>query len=270
MPRLFDDVAECVENTLSRVGPHLVLALPLGIGKPNPLVNEFYRRAQRDSRITLQIYTALSLRVPQWKGELERRFVEPLVQRLFGADVPLDYVRDLHAGALPGNVQVTEFFLNPGALLGVDDSQRNYVSTNYTHVARDVAARGVNVIAQLVAKRTVDGRAEYSLASNPDVTIDLLAQLAPQRRQGRQVVVIGEVNRQMPFMFGAAAVNAEEFDCIVENPRYEYDLFAPPNQALGSVEYAIGLYAARLIRDGGTLQIGIGELGDAVVYGLQL
>src|SRR5580658_38946 len=104
MPRLFDDVAECVENTLGRVGPHLVLALPLGIGKPNPLVNEFYRRAQRDSGISLQIYTALSLRAPQWHGELERRFLQPLVQRLFGADVPLDYVRDLHAGVVPGNV----------------------------------------------------------------------------------------------------------------------------------------------------------------------
>jgi hypothetical protein len=47
MPRIFDDVAECVETTLGRVGPHIVLALPLGIGKPNPLANEFYRRALR-------------------------------------------------------------------------------------------------------------------------------------------------------------------------------------------------------------------------------
>jgi acyl-CoA hydrolase len=270
VPRLFDDVAECVENTLSRVGPHVVLALPLGIGKPNPLVNEFYRRAQRDPGIRLQIYTALSLRAPQWKGELERRFLEPLVRRLFGSDVPLDYVRDLHAGTVPANVQVTEFFLDPGALLGVGAAQRNYVSTNYTHVARDVAARGVNVIAQLVAKRNIDGRSEYSLGSNPDVTLDLLELLAPQRRKGREVVVIGEVNRQMPFMFGPAAINADELDCILEHPRYEYDLFAPPNQRLGSVDFAIGLYGARLVRDGGTLQIGIGELGDAVVYGLQL
>jgi hypothetical protein len=36
MPRTFDDVAECMESTLARVGPHIVLALPLGIGKPNP------------------------------------------------------------------------------------------------------------------------------------------------------------------------------------------------------------------------------------------
>src|ERR1700733_648797 len=208
MPRIFDDVAECVESTLGRVGPHIVLALPLGIGKPNPLANEFYRRARRDPTLTLKIFTALSLRAPQWKGELERRFLEPLVARLFGDCVPLDYVTDLHGSGVPPNVQIVEFFLDPGALLGVPHSQQHYVSTNYTHVARDVAAQGVNVLAQLVAKRSVDGRSEYSLGSNPDITLDLLEHLAPQRRSGREGGVVGEVNRQMPFMLGPAAVSA--------------------------------------------------------------
>jgi acyl-CoA hydrolase len=270
MPRTFDDVAECVESTLGRVGPHIVLALPLGVGKPNPLANEFYRRARRDSSITLKIFTALSLRAPQWRGELERRFLEPLTQRLFGNDVPLDYVRDLHENAIPPNVEIVEFFFYPGALLHVGHSQRHYVSTNYTHVARDLVARGVNVIAQLVAKRSIDGRTELSLGSNPDITIDLLELLAPQRRQGREVVVIGEVNRNMPFMFGPANIAADAFDFLLEHDRYDYELFAPPNQRLQTADHAIGLYGARLVRDGGTLQLGIGELGDAVVYGLQL
>ncbi|HEY2145077.1 MAG TPA: acetyl-CoA hydrolase/transferase C-terminal domain-containing protein [Steroidobacteraceae bacterium] len=270
MARIFDDVGECVESTLSRVGRRIVLALPLGVGKPNPLVNEFYRRARRDSSLSLKIFTALSLRTPQWSSELERRFLEPLVTRLFGACVPLDYVADLHQGEVPGNVEIVEFFFDPGALLNVEHSQRHYVSTNYTQVARDVAAHGVNVIAQLVAKRSLEGRSEYSLGSNPDVTLDLLEHLQPQRKAGREVVVIGEVNKQMPFMFGAAAVGAEIFDFLVDHPRYDYDLFAPPNQRLSTVDYAIGLYCARLVRDGGTLQIGIGEIGDAVVYGLQL
>jgi acyl-CoA hydrolase len=270
VPRTFDDVAECVESTLARVGPRIVLALPLGIGKPNPLANEFYRRARRDPAIALKIITALSLHAPQWHGELERRLVQPLGERLFGNDVPLDYVRDLHANSVPENVEIVEFFLDPGALLHVAHSQRHYVSTNYTHVARDVAAQGVNVIAQLVAKRSMEGRTEYSLGSNPDVTVDLLELLAPQRREGREVVVIGEVNRNMPFMFGPAAVAEETFDFLVEHPRYDYDLFAPPNRPLRAADYAIGLYGARLVRDGGTLQLGIGELGDAVVYGLQL
>jgi acyl-CoA hydrolase len=270
LTRIFDDVAECVESTLSRVGPRIVLALPLGIGKPNPLVNDFYRRAQRDPRISLKIFTALSLRAPVWHGELERRFVEPLVERIFGDDVPLDYVRDLHAARLPANVEIVEFYLDPGALLWTADSQRHYISSNYTHVARDVASRGVNVIAQLVAKRSIESRSEYSLGSNPDVTLDLLELLEPQRRRGRDVAVIGEVNRQMPFMLGPAAVPAETFDFLVEHPRYDYGLFGPPNRRLQTADFCIGLYAARLVRDGGTLQLGIGELGDAVVYGLQL
>src|SRR3984885_1143256 len=270
MPRIFYDVAECVESTLSRVGSRIVLALPLGIGKPNPLANEFYHRARRDPALSLTIFTALSLRAPHWQGELERRFLEPLVARLFGGCVPLDYVTDFHAAGIPENVRVVEFFLDPGALLNVEHSQRHYVSSNYTHVARDVAAQGVNVVAQLVAKRSVEARTEYSLGSNPDVTLDLLEHLAPQRRAGRDLVVIGEINRQMPFMFGPAAVAADTFDSLIEHPRYDYDLFAPPNQRLHTADYAIGLYGARLVRDGGTLQIGIGELGEAVVYALQL
>jgi acyl-CoA hydrolase len=220
--------------------------------------------------LSLTIFTALSLRAPQWQGELERRFLEPLVARLFGGCVPLDYVTDLHGAGVPDNVRIVEFFLDPGALLNVGHSQRHYVSSNYTHVARDVAAQGVNVMAQLVAKRSVEARTEYSLGSNPDVTLDLLEHLAPQRRAGRDLVVIGEVNRQMPFMFGPAAVATDTFDSLIEHPRYDYDLFAPPNQRLHTADYAIGLYGARLVRDGGTLQIGIGELGDAVVYALQL
>ena len=61
MPQVFADVGQCVDAVLRRVGPRIVLALPLGIGKPTPLVNEFYRRALRDSSIDLTIVTALSL-----------------------------------------------------------------------------------------------------------------------------------------------------------------------------------------------------------------
>jgi hypothetical protein len=56
----------------------------------------------------------------------------------------------------------------------------------------------------------------------------------------------------------------------VQHPRYDYPLFAPPNPSLSTVDHAIGLHASSLVRDGGTLQIGIGELGDSVCYALLL
>ncbi|HTU64701.1 MAG TPA: acetyl-CoA hydrolase/transferase C-terminal domain-containing protein [Steroidobacteraceae bacterium] len=270
MPQLFDDVGEIVEEALRRVGKKIVLALPLGIGKPNLIANEFFRRARADASLDLTIVTALSLRKPKGGSDLERRFLEPLAARVFGNHPELDYLQAVRAGDVPPNVRVIEFFLEPGSLLGAAHAQTNYLSANYTHVARELLHRGVNVIAHLVAKRSVGGATEISLGSNPDVTVDLLPEVAKLRAAGRPVVMLGQVHREMPFMLGAANVGADTFDLLLDHTRYDYDLFAPPNPALATVDHAIGLHASALIRDGGTLQIGIGELGDSIVYSLLL
>ena len=53
----FDDVGECVDAMLRRVGRRVVLAVPLGLGKPVALVDEFWRRALRDPGLDLTIVT---------------------------------------------------------------------------------------------------------------------------------------------------------------------------------------------------------------------
>jgi acyl-CoA hydrolase len=255
---------------LRRVGPRVVLALPLGIGKPNPVANEFYRRAARDPGIDLTIVTALSLRKPAPRTDLEKRLVGPIVERVFGNYVELEYAQAMRRGDLPPNIRIVEFFLEPGAWLNSDHAQQNYLSTNYTHVIRDVMARGVNVIAHLVAKRTFEGRTEISFGSNPDITADLLPLMDAARSEGRDCVLIGQVHRQMPFMTGHAALAPERFDWLIEHERYDHDLYCPPNPPIGTVDHAIGMHVSALVRDGGTLQVGIGELGDALVYALLL
>ncbi|HEX4648390.1 MAG TPA: acetyl-CoA hydrolase/transferase C-terminal domain-containing protein [Steroidobacteraceae bacterium] len=270
MPEVFDDVGHCVDAVLRRVGPRIVLAMPLGIGKPNPLANEFYRRALRDPTLDLTIFTALSLLKPTARAPLEVRLVTPLVTRVFGDYVEPEYARAMLKDALPPNVRVIEFFLTPGAFLGSRQAQRNYLSANYTHVGREVLSRGVNVIAHLVARRSVDGEMRLSLGSNPDVTADLLPLVEEARTAGRDIVMVGETHAQMPFMTGHAEVDPRRFDFLVDSPRYDYDLYCPPNPPLSTVDHAIGLQASALVRDGGTLQVGIGEMGDSLVYALLL
>jgi acyl-CoA hydrolase len=270
MPQLFDDVGEIVEEALRRVGKRVVLALPLGIGKPNLIANEFFRRARGDASLELTIFTALSLRKPTGHSALEEAFIEPLAARIFGNYPELDYLESVRNGSMPPNVRVIEFFFEPGSLLQSVHAQSNYLSANYTHVARELLARGVNVIAHVVAKRIVGGVTEISFGSNPDVTIDLLPEIARWRAAGQPVVLLGQVHREMPFMLGAANVGADAFDLLLDHSRYDYDLFAPPNPSLATVDHAIGLHASSLVRDGGTLQIGIGELGDSIVYSLLL
>jgi acyl-CoA hydrolase len=178
----FADVESCVEATIQRIGRQIRLGIPLGLGKPNHIVNEFYRRASADPRLELRIFTALTLGRPRWGSDLERRFVEPLSERLFGGYPELAYVDPLRRGNLPDNIRVTEFYFQPGSFLDSPLAQQQYVSSNYTHVVRDLVDAGINVLAQLVAKEQGNYEPRLSLSCNPDLTLDL----APRMREAER------------------------------------------------------------------------------------
>ena len=269
-PRYHADVETCVEETLSKVGADVKLGTPLGLGKANHLVNEFFRRAKEESSIKLHIFTALTLGRPHSRHELERRFLEPLAERLFGGYPELAYLDPLRQGKLPDNIRVSEFYFRPGSFLKSSLAQQSYMSSNYTHVVRDLLDAGINVLAQLVAKEEGSEGTRYSLSCNPDLTLDMVPRRRVAERRGKQISLVAQVNPNLPFMYGDAAVAPDYFDAIVEAPKYTFPLFGTPNEPVSTAEYLIALYVSVLIRDGGTLQIGIGALEDAVTYLLKL
>jgi acyl-CoA hydrolase len=266
-PEQFQDVERVADAVISRVGKNIMLALPLGLGKANHVANALFARAATDRSITLRIFTALTLEKPRGRSELERRFLQPLSERLFAGYPELAYATALHRNELPANVQVDEFFFQAGSRLGVPVAQRSYICANYTHALGYVLQRGVNVIAQLVAKETQNGETRFNLSCNPDLTLDLLA-----RRQAGDAdfLMVGQVNSQLPIMPGDADISARQFDFVLQAPQYDFPLFAPPREPIELTEYAIGLNVARTIADGGTLQLGIGSLSDAVAQALML
>jgi acyl-CoA hydrolase len=129
---------------------------------------------------------------------------------------------------------------------------------------------GANVLTQLVARREVDGEVSLSLSCNTDTTLDIMPALQQKRANGEKIVTIAQIHDDLPFMLNRAEVDEDFFDMIVRNPEYNTTLFAPPNGSVTPKDYLIGLYASSLIADGGTLQIGIGSLGDAIVYSCKL
>jgi acyl-CoA hydrolase len=264
-PISFDDPQRIADEIIARVGKNIVLALPLGLGKANHVANALFNRAAADPTIDLHIFTALTLEKPRAKGDLERRFVAPLAERLFAGYPELAYGVALREGRLPPNVKVDEFFFAAGTRLGIAAAQQSYISANYTHALRYVLDRGVNVIAQLVAKRERDGGTRVSLSCNPDLTLDLLACRA---RNECDFLFVGQVNSELPFMPGDVALG--EFDLMLDSAATDFPLFAPPHEPIGLAEYAIGLHVARTVVDGGTLQLGIGLLADAVTHALIL
>ncbi|MEJ8571076.1 acetyl-CoA hydrolase/transferase C-terminal domain-containing protein [Microbaculum marinum] len=251
---------------LAEVGRTIVLALPLGLGKANHIANALYARAKADPGISLTIITALSLEKPFGGNLLARRFMDPIIERLFGGYPDLAYVKGLRDGSIPDNIQVIEFFLMAGQWLGIDRMQQNYIPANYTHAARYAIERGINVVAQLVA--TDPGQtSRYSLSCNTDVTLDLLA----ERDAGRvDFTMVGQTNSALPYMQGEAEIMADRFAHMLDGPDTDFPLFAPPNRPVGLAEHAAGINAARLVPDGGTLQIGIGSIGDGLTNSLVL
>ncbi|HEX9361543.1 MAG TPA: acetyl-CoA hydrolase/transferase C-terminal domain-containing protein [Bradyrhizobium sp.] len=265
MPKLFTDPEAIAEDIIRDVGTDLVVGLPLGLGKANHIINALYARAAADRAIKLTILSALTLEKPKPKNLLEQRFIAPVIERLFGGYPDLAYADALHANALPPNVEVIEFFFLAGKWLHVPFAQQHYISANYTHATSYLLARGLNVVTQLVAKRAVDGVTRYSLSCNTDTTLDILR----ARAQGAaSFKLVGQVNSELPFMPGAGDLPAEEFSAVLDGPATEFPLFAPPSEPITDTKYAIGLHAAGLVRDGGTLQIGIGQVGDALAQGL--
>jgi acyl-CoA hydrolase len=266
-PIALQTLDQAIDLLRRRVPGDVVLAAPLGLGKPHRLLNAIYRDAAADPARRLAILTALSLTPPKPGSDLERRFLAPFLERQFGPDFPsLEYVLAQRAGTLPRHIEVEEFYLQSGAMLGKPDAQRRYASLNYTHVARAVAARGCNVLVQMVAREP--GGTRLSLSCNPDLTLDLLDEIA--RIGGARPLLIAEVHPDLPFLGGGAAVPADTFDAVLELPGPAPRLFALPRQPVADAEFAIGLYASTLVKDGGTLQIGIGALSDALTHALVL
>ncbi|WP_395684127.1 acetyl-CoA hydrolase/transferase C-terminal domain-containing protein [Dokdonella sp.] len=263
-------IDDAVARILQRGGDAVAVAAPLGLGKPNHLLNALYARFKAEPARRLTLYTALSLDLPAAASDLERRFLGPFLARQFGADYPrLDYAVDMKANRVPANVHVEEFYFMSGAMMHAERAQREYASINYTSVARDLAEHAnLHAIVQLVATRGSGPSARYSLSCNPDVTLDVIKAIAANG--GQRPLIIGVVHPDLPFLSGAAEVGPEFFDALVDGSLPRQELFALPRNAVDLTEYAIGLHASSLVRDGGTLQIGIGALSDAIVHALLL
>ena len=269
-PGIHADIEACVDAVIAAVGRRIVLGVPLGIGKPNRFVNALWRRALADPTLKLSIFTALTPALPNGRSLLERRFIGPLRERLYSGYEPLEYAEAVRRDAVPPNIEVSEFFFSPGAWLGADYAQRQHVSTNYSQVTQALIDRGVNVIAQTIARRGEGEAARYSLGSNPDLTLDLLREPGRHRRP----LMVGIVSPAMPYMTNAAETRADFWDAIVDSGgsggAHAESLFIAPNRPVSLADYAIATHVTSLIQDGGTLQIGIGSLGDAVAHLIRL
>src|SRR5262249_194425 len=103
---VFSDADRCAQAIVDSVGYDLRLAVPMSIGKPILIVDALYRLAEANRRVQLTIFTGLTLTLPRPRSSLERRFAEPLLDRLFSSCVEPLYAAAVRQGRLPPNIRV--------------------------------------------------------------------------------------------------------------------------------------------------------------------
>ncbi len=91
----------------------------------------------------------------------------------------------------------------------------------------------------------------------------LPAAIEAVRRRGG--VVLAQANRHMPFTYGDAVVGLDDIDLVVET---DAPLASPLPIPLDDASKRIGEIVAGQVKDGSTLQAGIGAVPDATLGGL--
>jgi len=85
---------------------------------------------------------------------------------------------------------------------------------------------------------------------------------AVEQARARGGLVIAQCNPSMPYTYGDAELDLEMVDLALEAGQ---ELRGPARRPVGDVTSAIAEGVASLVGDGSTLQVGIGEVPDAVV-----
>lgn len=110
---------------------------------------------------------------------------------------------------------------------------------------------GCDVLLTTVSYPNEDGYCSFGLSC--DYT-------QPAAKKAR--CIVAEMNPNMPFIGGDNLIHVSDIDYIVETTRPLAELPAPP---IGDVEKGIGENVAKLVKDGDTVQLGIGAIPDAVL-----
>jgi len=267
-PERVRDVETCVDRIIETVGRKIVFGMPLALGKPNHIANALYLRAKNNPAIDLTIITALSLEKPVPSSNLEARLMDPIVERIWDGFVEFEYMKDLRKKQLPENVTISEFFTKAGGYLNSSYAQQHYISTNYTHAVRDLIDNGLNVLGNLIAPHPGGNPDLVSMSCNPDLVLEAFEKLLAEKKKGHKYMILGQLNSNLPYMYGDAVVETQAYDMILDDPAYDFPLFSVPKASVSTADHMIGLNVSSLIRDNGSLQIGIGSLGDGIAAGL--
>lgn len=160
-----------------------------------------------------------------------------------------DYVLPQYAE----NFHLDSFFIGGNVRKATQAGLADYIPCSLSDTARIIRDGYQPVDGVFVTVSEPDEDGNVSLGTSVDCTLAAIEQAR---------YVIAQVNRNMPFCHGDAVIPLSKITAMV---RHDVPLLEAEFPQLTEQDIAIGKHAAALIPDGATLQIGIGNIPNAVL-----
>lgn len=150
-------------------------------------------------------------------------------------------------------------FVGGSTRKAVQEGRGDYTPCFFYRIPNLFTNGSLPVDVALIQATAPDAEGNMSLGISVDYTL-------PAAKAAKKVII--QVNHELPRTGGDSCINvsAENVVAVVEHDAPIIEL-APPK--IGEVERAIGANCASLIKDGDTLQLGIGAIPDAVLMFLK-
>ena len=146
------------------------------------------------------------------------------------------------------------FFISQSMRKAAFEGKIDYIPEYLSQIPRMFASHHIGLDAALVQVSPPDKFGYCSLGVSVDITRSAVA---------HSPVVIAQVNPKMPRTWGDSFVHVDDIDWLV--PYEESLVEALPRIKDNEISRRIGLYVSQLVDDGATLQIGFGNLPNAIL-----
>lgn len=144
-------------------------------------------------------------------------------------------------------------FTDPGMRKPVEEGRAFFVPVFLSDVPNLFASRRIPLDVALVSLSPPDRHGLCTLGTSID---------AAKAATEHATIILAEINEQLPRTYGATVVPFERVTAFVHTDRPLHEAHAV---TIGAVENQIGEHIAALVKDGSTLQMGIGAIPNAVL-----
>jgi acetyl-CoA hydrolase len=158
--------------------------------------------------------------------------------------------------SLAGHIRHNAFFIGSNTRPAVDDGRADFTPVFLSEIA-ELLRGPLPLDVALVQVTPPDAHGYCSLG----VSVDIVKAAVESAR-----IVVAEVNPRMPRTHGDSFVHASR---ITRSVDVDHALPELPREPLSDTAIAIGKHVAALVRDGDTLQLGIGAVPNAVLAALE-